>query len=49
MLASSLITDAGGIQPYVWWLGVGLVALAIAAGIMEAPTPVTPPSQSDPA
>lgn len=44
-----LITDAGGIQPYVWWLGVGLVALAIAAGIMEAPAPVTPPSQGDPA
>ncbi|HEV8242387.1 MAG TPA: zinc ribbon domain-containing protein [Nitrospirales bacterium] len=44
-----LVTDAGGIQPYVWWLGVGLIALAIAAGIMEAPTPITPPSQGDPA
>ena len=44
-----LITDAGGIQPYVWWLGVGLIALAIAVGIMEAPTPITPPSQGDPA
>ena len=39
-----LITDAGGIQPYVWWLGIGLTALAIGAGIMEAPSPVEPPA-----
>ena len=38
-----LIADAGGIQPYVWWLGIGLTALAIGAGIMEAPSPVKPP------
>src|SRR5256885_945728 len=44
-----LITDAGGIQPYVWWLGIGLTAVAIAAGIMEAPTPVRPPSSGAPA
>ena len=44
-----LITDAGGIQPYVWWLGIGLTAVAIAAGIMEAPAPVTPPSSGAPA
>jgi len=43
-LRDRLITDAGGIQPYVWWLGLGLMALAIAAGIMEAPTPSTPPA-----
>ena len=39
-----LIHDAGGIQPYVWWLGIGLMALAVGAGIMEAPTPITPPA-----
>src|SRR5213593_1336702 len=44
-----LITDAGGVQPYVWWLGIGLTAVAIAAGIMEAPTPVRPPSSGTPA
>jgi hypothetical protein len=44
-----LITDAGGIQPYVWWLGIGLITLAIAAGIIEAPAPITPPSPGDPA
>ena len=43
-----LITDVGGIQPYVWWLGIGLTAVAIAAGIMETPTPVTPPSSGVP-
>jgi len=32
-----LIADAGGVQPYVWWLGVGLMALAIAMGILQAP------------
>lgn len=44
-----LIHDAGGIQPYVWWLGIGLVALAIGAGIMEAPAPITPPANDSPA
>ena len=44
-----LITDAGGVQPYVWWLGIGLTAVAIAAGIMEPSTPVTPPSSGPPA
>src|SRR5438309_5662680 len=44
-----LITDAGGVQPYVWWLGIGLMAVAIAAGIMEAPMPVKPPSSGAPA
>jgi hypothetical protein len=44
-----LIHDAGGIQPYVWWLGIGLTALAIAAGMMEAPTPLKPPSPGNPA
>jgi hypothetical protein len=44
-----LIHDAGGIQPYVWWLGIGLMALAVGAGIMEAPAPVTPPSNGSPA
>src|SRR2546429_6325121 len=44
-----LITDAGGVQPYVWWLGIGLTAVAIAAGIMEAPVPVKPPSSGAPA
>ena len=44
-----LIHDAGGIQPYVWWLGIGLMALAIGAGIMEAPAPITPPSNGSPA
>lgn len=37
-----LIHDAGGIQPYVWWLGIGLMALAIAAGILEIPAPIAP-------
>ena len=32
-----LIADAGGVQPYVWWLGVGLMAFAIAMGILQAP------------
>lgn len=44
-----LIHDAGGIQPYVWWLGIGLMALAIGAGIMEAPVPITPPPNGNPA
>jgi hypothetical protein len=43
-----LITDAGGVQPYVWWLGIGLTAMAIAAGIMETPAPVKPPSSGVP-
>jgi hypothetical protein len=34
-----LIADAGGIQPYVWWLGLGLMAVAIAQGIMQVPPP----------
>jgi hypothetical protein len=42
-LHDRLITDAGGIQPYVWWLGVGLMALALAAGVMEGPSPGKPP------
>lgn len=44
-----LIHDAGGIQPYVWWLGLGLMALAIGAGLMEAPAPIQPPSNGSPA
>jgi hypothetical protein len=32
----SLIADAGGIQPYVWWLGLGL-ALAIVIGLLQEP------------
>src|SRR2546430_4272329 len=39
-----LITDAGGVQPYVWWLGIGLTAMAIAAGVLEDPAAVQPPS-----
>jgi hypothetical protein len=31
------MADAGGIQPYVWWLGLGLMALAIAMGALQAP------------
>jgi hypothetical protein len=38
-LRERLIADAGGIQPYVWWLGVGLVGAAIAQGILQAPPP----------
>jgi hypothetical protein len=33
-----LVSDAGGIQPYVWWLGFALMALAIGAGFLQAPT-----------
>ena len=44
-----LIHDAGGIQPYVWWLGIGLMALAIGAGMMEAPAPIKTPSSDSPA
>jgi hypothetical protein len=43
------IHEAGGIQPYVWWLGLGLMALAIGAGLMEAPEPIQPPSNGSPA
>ena len=32
-----LIADAGGVQPYVWWLGLGLMALAIVMGVVQAP------------
>lgn len=39
-----LIHDLGGIQPYVWWLGIGLAAAALIGGIMEAPPPVTAPT-----
>ena len=38
-----LIADAGGIQPYVWWLGLGLMAVAIAQGVLQAPPP--PPQE----
>jgi hypothetical protein len=31
------MADAGGIQSYVWWLGLGLMALAIAMGVLQAP------------
>jgi hypothetical protein len=34
----ALIADVGGIQPYVWWLGIGLMVMAIAYSIMQ-PTP----------
>jgi len=44
-----LIQDAGGIQPYVWWLGLGLMALAIGAGLMETPAPLPSPSTGSPA
>ena len=44
-----LIQDAGGIQPYVWWLGAGLMALAIGAGLMDPPEPMTPPVTGPPA
>ena len=44
-----LIHDAGGIQSYVWWLGIGLMALAIGAGVMDAPAPITPPASDSPA
>src|SRR2546428_14174220 len=44
-----LITDAGGVQPYVWWLGIGLTAGAIAAGGMGGPLPgKTPPPRAPP-
>lgn len=44
-LRDRLISDAGGIQPYVWWLGIALTALAIVVGIMEAPSSIEPPEQ----
>src|SRR2546428_5657825 len=44
-----LITDAGGVQPYVWWLGIRLTARAIPAGVLGAPLPVKPPSSGAPA
>ena len=34
-----LIADAGGIQPYVWWLGLGLMAIAIVMGVLQQPVP----------
>jgi hypothetical protein len=42
-LRDRLVADAGGIQPYVWWLGIVLTGLAIVVGIMEAPSSVEPP------
>ena len=36
-IRDALIADAGGVQPYVWWLGVGLMVLAIALGILQTP------------
>jgi hypothetical protein len=35
-----LITEAGGIQPYVWWLGAAAFAIKCAAlfGVIEAPS-----------
>jgi hypothetical protein len=38
-LRDRLIADAGGTQPYVWWLGAGLMALALGAGVMGVPSP----------
>lgn len=37
-LRDRLLTATGGIQPYVWWLGFGLLVLAVGAGLMEAPS-----------
>jgi len=39
VLRDRLIADTGGIQPYVWWLGIGLMALAIGLSLIEAPAP----------
>lgn len=39
VLRERLVTEAGGIQPYVWWLGFALMALAIGAGLIQAPSP----------
>src|SRR2546425_2183353 len=43
-----LITDAGGVQPYVWWLGIGLTAVAIAAGGEGGAPPRPPPPPPPP-
>jgi hypothetical protein len=39
VLRDRLIADTGGIQPYVWWLGIALMALAIGFGLIQAPAP----------
>ncbi len=44
-----LIHDAGGVQPYVWWLGFGLMVLAFAASMIEKPSLVKPPDSGEPA
>jgi hypothetical protein len=38
-MRARLMADAGGVQPYVWWLGLGLMAVAIVMGILQAPAP----------
>src|SRR5437016_8254471 len=43
-----LTTLTGGVHPYVMLLALGLTAVAIAAGLMETPTPVSPPSSGVP-
>ena len=36
-IRDQLISDLGGIQPYVWWLAMILMVIAIVLGILEAP------------
>ncbi len=39
------LADVGGVQPYVWWLGAGILVMAVALGIMNPPPNEPPPNQ----
>ena len=39
------LSDVGGVQPYVWWLGAGVLIMALVLGIMNPPPDEPPPNQ----
>ncbi len=39
------LSDVGGVQPYVWWLGVGIVVMALVLGVINPPQEHPPPNQ----
>ena len=44
------LSDVGGVQPYVWWLGAGIVIMTIALGLgIMDPSPEDHPPPNQPA
>ena len=42
------LSDVGGVQPYVWWLGAGIVIMAIMLGFTNPQPENPPPNQPAP-